>query len=88
MRVALLSDIHGNSIALDAVLADVKNPFSPDLRASYAILDADGSGYRIQRRRVAYDREAVIAAVQHVRHPAADYITQYMLGQNRPPWNR
>ena len=25
MRVALLSDIHGNSIALDAVLADIEH---------------------------------------------------------------
>ncbi len=31
MRIALLSDIHGNSIALDAVLADIRRRGAPDV---------------------------------------------------------
>jgi len=66
----------------------VSNPFPPDLRASYAILDADATGYRIHHRRVDYNRDAVIAMVRRMRHPAADYITQFMLGQNEPAWSK
>jgi hypothetical protein len=62
MRIALLSDIHGNSIALDA------------------------EGYRLQHRRAAYDLQAVIAAVERVRHPGAAYIIGFMRGQHRPRW--
>ena len=38
----------------------VSNGFSPDLRASYGMLEADRAGYRFEHRRVDYDREAVI----------------------------
>src|SRR5512139_264733 len=41
----------------------VSNPFPPDLRASYAILEANARGYRIQHRRVDYDRDAVTREV-------------------------
>ncbi len=66
----------------------VSNPFPPDLRASYAILDADATGYRIQHQRVDYNRDAVIAMVRRMRHPAAEYVTQFMLGQNEPAWRK
>ncbi len=65
----------------------VSNPFPPDLRAKYAILEADESGYRIARRFVDYDHAAVIDGVRRVRHPAADYIARFMLGQVVPPWS-
>jgi predicted phosphodiesterase len=64
----------------------VSNPFPPDLRASYAILEADEQGYTIHHRRVDYDREAVIKAVQEVNHPALDYIGRFMRGENRKDW--
>ncbi len=67
-------------------LGSVSNPMTPDLRASYFILAADVSGYRIQQRRVEYDHQAVIAAVQRVQHPAADYIIRSMLGQHQHQW--
>jgi len=69
-------------------LGSVSNPFPPDLRASYVILEADGSGYRVHHRRVDYDREAVIAQARRTRHPAAHYIIQFMRGQNRPLWSK
>lgn len=64
----------------------VSNAFPPDLRAGYVLLEAEGAGYRLEQRRVAYDREAVVAALHEVNHPAAAYIGRHMRGQNRPHW--
>lgn len=69
-------------------LGSVSNPFAPDLRASYALLEADERGHRVRYRRVEYDRAAVIAALRRVRHPAAAFIASFMLGQRRPGWAR
>jgi predicted phosphodiesterase len=65
----------------------VSNQFPPDLRASYAILDADASGYRLEHRRVEYDRAAVIAELKRVRHPTFEYIAGFMRGDHTPPRN-
>lgn len=64
----------------------ISNPFPPDLRASYAVLEADRDGYRIEFRRVDYDRQAVIQAVQEVNHPASEYVTRFMKGENKKDW--
>jgi predicted phosphodiesterase len=64
----------------------ISNPFPPDLRACYAVLQADEQGYMIDHRRVDYDREAVIRAVREVNHPALDYIERFMRGENRKDW--
>jgi len=66
----------------------VSNPFPPDLRAKYAILAADETGYHIEHQFVDYDHAAVIDRIRRVRHPAADYITQFMLGRNEPAWSK
>ena len=81
---------------MDAILAGthVVNPGSvsnpapatdgpPDLRASYALLEASSAGYSIEHRRVDYDREAVIAALERLRHPGAAFIIQHLRGQYR-----
>ena len=64
----------------------VSNPFPPDLRASYALLEADEGGYKIYHRRVDYDRQAVIQAVREVNHPASGYIERFMRGENKKDW--
>lgn len=64
----------------------ISNPFPPDLRAAYAILEADRKGYQVHYRRVEYDRDAVIEAVRQVNHPALDYIERFMKGRNRKDW--
>lgn len=64
----------------------VSNPFPPDLRASYALLEADENGCEIYHRRVEYDRQAVIQAVREVNHPASGYIERFMKGENRKDW--
>jgi len=68
-------------------LGSVSNPLPPDLRASYVILEADAKGYRATHRRVAYDREAVVAVLQRLRHPGADYIIKLLRGAYTPRWN-
>ena len=64
----------------------ISNPLPPDLRASYIILDADQSGYRINSYHVDYDHEAVIEEVLRLKHPGADHIIRYLRGQNEPGW--
>ncbi len=62
----------------------VSNPMPPDLRASYAILTAQTSGYNLIFRRVDYDRQACIEAAREVGQPSWKYIEQFMLGQHHP----
>lgn len=65
----------------------VSNPRSPDLRASYMLLDDVSSGTVLTHRRVAYDHGAFAASVRRSGHPAADYIMRFQRGeeQGRPP---
>ncbi|UCH58737.1 MAG: metallophosphoesterase family protein [Anaerolineales bacterium] len=64
----------------------IGNPMAPDLRASYAILVADVSGYELIFRRVDYDRQACIEMNRQVKQPSWRYIEQFLLGQQRPHW--
>ncbi|MEZ4870012.1 MAG: metallophosphoesterase family protein [Caldilineaceae bacterium] len=61
-------------------VGSVSIPFPPDLRASYALLTADQRGYQVALRRVDYDREAVIAEVERLRHPGMGYIVNHLRG--------
>ncbi len=67
-------------------LGSVSNPQVPDLSAWYAILEADRNGYQLRQYRVAYDREAVIAALVVARHPAPLYIERHMRGEFVRDW--
>jgi predicted phosphodiesterase len=62
-------------------LGSVSNPVTPGLQATYVLLDADEQGYRIQVRRVDYDREAVIEAIEHARHPTSSFLIGFMRGE-------
>jgi predicted phosphodiesterase len=59
----------------------VSNPFPPDLRASYAVLEAGPIGYTVEHRRVDYDREAVIEAMRRLRYPTLDYVSRHLRGE-------
>jgi predicted phosphodiesterase len=64
----------------------VSNPVMFDARASYALLTADADGHRVDFRRVAYDVEAAVAAMQRRRHPAPDLIIQALRGTLEANW--
>jgi len=49
-------------------------PLDGDLRAAYALLDFDGAECQVAIRRVEYDRKAVLAELQRVRHPAQKWV--------------
>lgn len=61
-------------------LGSVSNPATADLRASYVILEATSSGYRVQSRRVVYDVEATVEAIRSANHPAADFLIRHWAG--------
>ncbi len=62
-------------------LGSISNPVTLGLQATYVLLDADEHGYRIQLRRVDYDREAVIKAIEHSRHPTPSFLIGFMRGE-------
>jgi len=62
-------------------LGSISNPVTPGLQATYALLDAGEQGYSIQLRRVDYDREAVITAIEQSRHPTPAFLIGYMRGE-------
>lgn len=67
-------------------LGSVSNPQVPDLSAWYAIVEADSQGYEVKQRAVAYDREAVIAALAAAHHPAPKFIERGMRGEFVKAW--
>ena len=64
----------------------VSNAPAADLRASYAVIEADESGHQITFHRVEYDLEAAIAAVRAVHHPVSDFLIHFLEGKWTPPW--
>lgn len=65
-------------------LGSVSNPLAPDARASYVLLQADAWGYHVEQRRVDYDRDAVIAQLERLRHPGAAFIVRHLRGEVKP----
>jgi hypothetical protein len=43
-------------------------------------------GYLLTLHPASYDKEAAMAAADDVRHPAADYIKQFLRGERVPGW--
>jgi hypothetical protein len=48
---------------------------------SYVLLEANEQNYNVQFRRVDYDREAVIKAIEHSRHPTPSFLIGFMRGE-------
>jgi predicted phosphodiesterase len=64
----------------------VNNNFAPDLRAGYAILEADTNGYTVSFHRAAYDLEAAKEATLSSGNPGAGYILRFLRGEVRASW--
>lgn len=69
-------------------VGSVSNPWAPDLRASYALVEAGHSGWSVHLRRVDYDRQAVIAAIHAAHHPTPAFLTAWFRGERRLSWRR
>jgi predicted phosphodiesterase len=67
-------------------LGSLSNPLAPDVRAKYALIEADASGYRLEQRQVDYDHAAVIAAVEASGYPTPGLVVAHQRGERRPPW--
>ncbi len=67
-------------------VGSVSNPLPPDLRAGYVLLEASREGYTLRALRVDYDREAVVAEAERLRHPGLRRLAQYMHGERKPAW--
>ncbi len=64
----------------------VGNPLIPSLRATYAVLEADGHGYRVEHRAVAYDRELAERKAWEAQHPQAEFISSFLRGDRVRSW--
>jgi predicted phosphodiesterase len=60
-------------------LGSVSNPKRSDRCATYVVVASRDDACSIEHRLVDYDHDAVIAAVDECRHPAADYIKKWQL---------
>lgn len=69
-------------------LGSVSNPWAPDLRAGYVLLDAGATGYEVRARRVEYDRQAVIDAIAASHHPTPEFLTAWFQGGRIAPHQR
>jgi predicted phosphodiesterase len=58
-------------------LGSVSNPITDDRRASYVVISADRDGYRVEHRRVAYDYQAVVDAIERSHHPSTDFLLSF-----------
>jgi predicted phosphodiesterase len=59
-------------------LGSLSNPHPEERRASYVLLRADEKGYDVEHRLVDYDINAVIAALERQKHPAAPFIIGHL----------
>ena len=64
----------------------VGSPLIPSLRATYAVLEADGSGYRVEHRAVAYDLKLAEETAWEMRHPQAEFVVSFLRGERVRPW--
>jgi predicted phosphodiesterase len=69
-------------------VGSVSNPWAPDLRACWTLLDADAQGYRIEQRRVPYDTGAVLEEVVRFGMPTGQWLAEHFRGERTPAWMR
>ena len=72
----LESDLTFNDVRY-VTLGSIANPMTSDLRAKYAILDADRSGYKVIRRYVELDYQRVIESIKAAHHPSEPWLLKF-----------
>ncbi len=58
-------------------LGSVSNPHRGDKRASYVVIESNASGHTIEHRKVAYDYDAVLKAIDASGHPNRDFLAHF-----------
>lgn len=67
----------------------VSYPWFPDLRGSYALIEADASGHTITQHRVEFDIGAVIESIWDSGfYPHPEWLVQRYTNQRRAPWDQ
>lgn len=71
-------------------LGSVSNPMTPNLNATYALLEATESGYTLEQYAVSYDREAFIQQLADVHMPkdTQSYLTEVVQGKYVKDWGK
>jgi predicted phosphodiesterase len=64
-------------------LGCVSNPPGADKRAMWTLLEADASGYRLERRFAPYDLAHVLSELDRRHVPARDYLQRYFRDESR-----
>ncbi|MBA2469976.1 MAG: metallophosphoesterase family protein [Chloroflexia bacterium] len=59
----------------------VSNPVTEDVRAMWTLLDADDTGYRLERRFATYDVAGMLSRLAAVHHPAEAHIRGFWAGR-------
>jgi predicted phosphodiesterase len=67
-------------------VGSVGNPIVQRLPATYVLLDADDTGYRVRHRLVPYDVKAALAHLESVRFSAPDYPASFLRGERVHDW--
>lgn len=64
-------------------------PWAPDLRASYALIEADESQHSVSLHRVAFDVESVIQSIREsAYYPNPEWLVERYTNRRRPPWDQ
>jgi predicted phosphodiesterase len=58
-------------------LGCVSNPHRGDRRATYVMIDADASGHSIRHRKVEFDYNALLTAIDSSGHPNRDFLAHF-----------
>jgi predicted phosphodiesterase len=64
----------------------VSNPWAEDVRACYVLLDIATTGYQVEFRRVPYDVNAVLDALQHSGQPGTEGLARGFRGERPSHW--
>jgi hypothetical protein len=81
MKLGVIADIHGNEVALRAVLKDADRVGVDRWSASWLLLEDDGDPLNVTHLAAPFDVDAVVGDLRQRRHPNAEYITSILTAQ-------